>query len=112
MFEKAKKYLDRRDRRHTITDIFLAFWFALSFAITAFPKETIEILKHFGVIPPLATIIVAFLGVMARRYYSPQVLETHTMTATTTIEATEPMQETLSPDTTTNDTTNTPTVQG
>jgi hypothetical protein len=79
-------------------------------AITLYPKETEEILKYFGFIPPIATFVVAFAGLMIRRYYSPQVLETNTTTTTATLEVTQPMQETLSPDTTTDGTPDTPAV--
>lgn len=109
MLAKSKNHIDLRDLRHYLIDVVI---FVVIPTITDHVEEVKTLLSNYGIDPLIGWVVIAMALWLARRYISPQVLEAHTITATTTIETTEPMQETLSPDTTINDTPDTPAVQG
>lgn len=73
MFEKAKKHIDKRDRKHLISDFVIYFVSLVWPILLMYPDEVKEILHHFGVLPAIATIICAIGGVMLRKFLSRKV---------------------------------------
>lgn len=101
------KILNRRDRKRVLE----TFLLITATVLSTHSAEVEKFLTSYGIKDYIATIIVFMVADVIRRSFAPKLIETNTMTSTT-IETTEPMQETLSPDTTTNDTTDTPAIQG
>lgn len=100
MLANSKNHIDLRDLKHYLIDVVI---FVVIPTITDHVEEVKTLLSNYGIDPLVGWVAIAMALWLARRYISPQVLETNTTTTTATLEVTEPMQETLSPDTTTNE---------
>lgn len=106
MLANSKNHIDLRDLKHYLIDVVI---FVVIPTITDHVEDVKTLLSNYGIDPLVGWVAIAMALWLARRYISPQVLETNTTKTTATIEVTEPMQETLSPSNDTN-ATDTPTV--